>query len=218
MKKNILLVACGSFNPVTNMHMRLFELARDALHKTGLYNVLSGIISPTNDGYKKQGLISSNHRVKMVTLATQTSQWIRVSSWEAEQPCWMETLKVLHHMKSFANESFPGHSNVQVKLLCGADLLESFNVPGLWKDTDIENIVRDYGIVVITRSDTSPQQFIDSHKILLQCKENISIVEEWIPNEISATKIRKAISENESIKYLVPDSVIEYIKEHNLYQ
>jgi len=78
--------------------------------------------------------------------------------------------------------------------------------------------VRDYGIVVITRSDTSPQQFIDSHKILLQYKENISIVEEWIPNEISATKIRKAISENESIKYLVPDSVIEYIKEHNLYQ
>ena len=26
---------------------------------------------------------------------------------------------------------------VQLKLLCGADLLESFAVPGLWKDEDV---------------------------------------------------------------------------------
>lgn len=26
---------------------------------------------------------------------------------------------------------------VQMKLLCGADLLESFSVPGLWKDEDV---------------------------------------------------------------------------------
>lgn len=26
---------------------------------------------------------------------------------------------------------------VQVKLLCGADLLESFGIPGLWKDDDV---------------------------------------------------------------------------------
>lgn len=27
--------------------------------------------------------------------------------------------------------------NVQVKLLCGADLLESFGKPGLWADEDV---------------------------------------------------------------------------------
>ena len=27
--------------------------------------------------------------------------------------------------------------NVQLKLLCGADLLESFAVPGLWADKDV---------------------------------------------------------------------------------
>ena len=26
---------------------------------------------------------------------------------------------------------------LQVKLLCGADMLESFSVPGLWKDDDV---------------------------------------------------------------------------------
>lgn len=29
--------------------------------------------------------------------------------------------------------------NVQLKLLCGADLLESFAVPGLWAAEDVKN-------------------------------------------------------------------------------
>lgn len=31
----VVLLACGSFNPITNMHLRLFEVARDHLHQTG---------------------------------------------------------------------------------------------------------------------------------------------------------------------------------------
>ena len=40
---------------------------------------------------------------------------------------------------------------VTLKLLCGADLLESFAVPGLWDEEDLASIVRDYGLVVISR-------------------------------------------------------------------
>lgn len=29
--------------------------------------------------------------------------------------------------------------NIKLKLLCGADLLESFAVPGLWKDEDVNS-------------------------------------------------------------------------------
>ena len=29
------------------------------------------------------------------------------------------------------------HDTVQLKLLCGGDVLESFAVPGLWKDEDV---------------------------------------------------------------------------------
>nr|KAF6475443.1 nicotinamide nucleotide adenylyltransferase 3 [Rousettus aegyptiacus] len=32
----VVLLACGSFNPITNMHLRLFEVARDHLHQTGI--------------------------------------------------------------------------------------------------------------------------------------------------------------------------------------
>ena len=45
----------------------------------------------------------------------------------------------------------PAQGPLTFKLLCGADLLESFAVPGLWDQEDLTTIVRDYGIVVISR-------------------------------------------------------------------
>uniref|UniRef100_A0A672JWI2 Cytidyltransferase-like domain-containing protein n=1 Tax=Sinocyclocheilus grahami TaxID=75366 RepID=A0A672JWI2_SINGR len=38
----LVLLACGSFNPITHQHMRLFELARDHMHQTGwLYSKIA---------------------------------------------------------------------------------------------------------------------------------------------------------------------------------
>lgn len=34
-KTEVVLLACGSFNPITNMHLRLFELAKDHMNATG---------------------------------------------------------------------------------------------------------------------------------------------------------------------------------------
>uniref|UniRef100_A0A8C6ZJL5 Nicotinamide/nicotinic acid mononucleotide adenylyltransferase 3 n=1 Tax=Nothoprocta perdicaria TaxID=30464 RepID=A0A8C6ZJL5_NOTPE len=93
----IVLLACGSFNPITNMHLRLFELAKDYLHETGKYKVIKGIISPVGDAYKKKGLISADHRVTMAKLATKTSDWVEVDDWESCQSEWLETLKVLRY-------------------------------------------------------------------------------------------------------------------------
>uniref|UniRef100_A0A2I3GUW7 Nicotinamide nucleotide adenylyltransferase 1 n=1 Tax=Nomascus leucogenys TaxID=61853 RepID=A0A2I3GUW7_NOMLE len=64
-KTEVVLLACGSFNPITNMHLRLFELAKDYMNGTGRYTVVKGIISPVGDAYKKKGLIPAYHRVIM---------------------------------------------------------------------------------------------------------------------------------------------------------
>ena len=219
--EKVLLLACGSYNPITNMHLRLFELARDFLHKDGKFEVVGGVISPTNDKYKKKGLVLGKHRVKMVELATQTSNWIKCSSWEVEQDEWKETLKVMDRFQSTISSGeieFDIDKQARVKLLCGADLLESFAVPNLWADADIEAIVGKHGLIVITRSGSSPENFIEQHNLLMKFKDNIEIVEEWVPNEISATKLRAALSQGDSIKYLTPDPVIEYIKENGIYR
>ena len=217
----ILLLACGSFNPVTNIHLRMFELARDHLHRTSKYRVQGGVISPTNDKYQKRGLAPGTHRLEMVKRGVASSTWVQASGWEVEQPEWTTTREVIAHMQNMVTTggTFRGvDSDARVKLLCGGDLLESFAVPNLWSDDDIETIVGRFGIVVITRAGSEPQRFIDGHALLTKHRDNIDIVEEWVPNEISATKLRLALSRGESVKYLTPDPVVDYIHEHKLYQ
>ncbi|NXS92074.1 NMNA1 adenylyltransferase, partial [Jacana jacana] len=251
-KTEVVLLACGSFNPITIMHLRLFELAKDYFNETGKYKVIKGIISPVGDAYKKKGLISAKHRVTMAKLATKHTDWVEVDDWESSQSEWLETLKVLryHHQKLLSPDATnslqntvpltkPGRkrkqepnrhdpvkkknqnpdtkSAPQVKLLCGSDMLESFGIPNLWKLEDITEIVKNYGLVCISRAGNSVQKFIYESDILWKYKNNIHLVEEWITNDISSTKIRRALRRGQSIRYLVPDGVQSYIEKNNLY-
>ncbi|XP_037677870.1 nicotinamide/nicotinic acid mononucleotide adenylyltransferase 1-like [Choloepus didactylus] len=250
-KTEVVLLACGSFNPITNMHLRLFELAKDYMHGTGKYRVIKGIISPVGDAYKKKGLIPAHHRVIMAELATKNSKWVEVDTWESLQNEWIETAKVLrHHQEKLEasncdnqresptlekpgckrkwteqRQDFSQNKSLQskakgvpeVKLLCGADLLESFGVPNLWKTEDISQIVGGYGLVCITRAGNDAQKFIYESDVLWKHRSNIHLVNEWITNDISSTKIRRALRRGQSIRYLVPDLVQEYIEKHSLY-
>ncbi|NWR86421.1 NMNA3 adenylyltransferase, partial [Furnarius figulus] len=236
----VILLACGSFNPITNMHMRLFELARDHLHHTGRYQVIEGIMSPVNDKYGKKGLVSARHRIAMAKLALETSDWIRVDPWESEQETWTETVKVLRHhyneslrslqcKKEFMKTQHPTETSAgdslscqhpvlpELKLLCGADFLQTFKTPNLWKEEDIKEIVEKFGLVCISRAGSDPSQYIKESELLSQFQHNIFLVREWIQNEISATQIRSALCRGLSVKYLLPDPVISYIAQHNIY-
>lgn len=105
----------------------------------------------------------------------------------------------------------------QLMLLCGADVLESFAVPNLWKQEDIAEIVGFYGLVCITRSGSDPYKFIQQSDDLWTHHKNIHVVHEWITNEISATHVRRALRRGHSVRYLVPENVINYIREQRLY-
>nr|XP_023029131.1 nicotinamide/nicotinic acid mononucleotide adenylyltransferase 3 isoform X1 [Leptinotarsa decemlineata]XP_023029132.1 nicotinamide/nicotinic acid mononucleotide adenylyltransferase 3 isoform X1 [Leptinotarsa decemlineata] len=238
----VILLACGSFNPPTNMHLRMFEIARDHLHRMGTYVVVGGIISPVHDAYGKKELESSTHRLGMVRAALQNHDWVKLSDWESKQETWTRTKHVLQHHQNQLNAvlnqtSFTNNYNmneadedwipenvkngnndpVKIKLLCGADLLESFAVPGLWADEDISEIVGQYGLVVITRSNTNPVEFIYNSDVLTKYMANIIIVTEWIRNEVSSTKIRTALRRSESVRYLLPGKVINYIHKFHLF-
>lgn len=102
-------------------------------------------------------------------------------------------------------------------MLCGADVLESFVIPNLWKQDDIAEILGRYGLVCITRSGSDPYKFIHQSDLLWQYRKNIHVVPEWITNEISATHVRRALRRGQSVRYLLPDDVVQYIQEHQLY-
>lgn len=240
-RTEVVLLACGSFNPITNMHLRLFELAKDYLNGTGKYKVIRGIISPVGDAYKKKGLVSAHHRVIMAKLATKNSKWVEVDTWESLQEEWVETAKVLRHHQEKLEASSCDHQQdspvlnrpgrkrkwteqrqdfsqkksaeqtktkgvPKVKLLCGADLLESFGVPNLWKSEDITKIVGDYGLICITRAGNDTQKFIYESDVLWKHQNNIHLVNEWITNDISSTKIRRAPPQGPEHPLLGPGS------------
>ncbi|XP_040580377.1 uncharacterized protein Nmnat [Lepeophtheirus salmonis] len=228
---NVILLSAGSFNPPTHMHLRMFEIAKDFLHQNEKFHVLGGIMSPVHNDYKKESLSEANstHRNAMVNLCIKKNPFLKLSTYETSQDSWTRLKIVLEEHKrlllsssqkqapSWMPERFCLKEPFQILFLCGADLLESFSVPGLWLDDDVEVIVKDFGLVVISREGSNPEKFIYNSDILTKYKNNIHLVTEWITNDISSTKVRRAMRRNESVKYLIPDEVIEYISEHGLY-
>lgn len=48
-------------------------------------------------------------------------------------------------------------------------------------------------------------------------QNNITIIDNWVPNEISSSLVRLHFQRGLSLKYLLNDDVIEYIHEQQLY-
>ncbi|XP_021669716.2 nicotinamide/nicotinic acid mononucleotide adenylyltransferase isoform X4 [Hevea brasiliensis] len=189
-KINVVLVATGSFNPPTFMHLRMFELARDALHSEG-YHVVAAYMSPVSDAYKKQ----------------------------ANQSTYQRTLTILKRIESYFidNKRLISREFLRVMLVCGSDLLQSFSIPGFWITEQVRTICREYGVVCICREGQDVEKIISDNEILNENRSNIKVVDELVSNSISSTRLRYCISRGLSIKYLTIDGVIEYIREHRLY-
>ncbi|XP_014046149.1 nicotinamide/nicotinic acid mononucleotide adenylyltransferase 2 [Salmo salar] len=298
-KTHVILLSCGSFNPITKGHIHMFEKAREYLHKTGKFIVIGGIISPVHDSYGKPGLVPSRHRLTMCQLAVQSSDWIRVDPWECYQDTWQTTCSVLEHHRDLMkrvtgcilsnvntpsttpvigqpqNETqtaiYQNHNTMNNKptaiklwgkmseslgkiccvrphidrftfvdenanlgtamryeeielrilLLCGSDLLESFCIPGLWKDSDMEVIVGDFGIVVVPRDGVDTERIMNHSSVLRKNKDNITVVEDDANHPmsiVSSTKSRLALQHGDGhvVDYL-NQTVIDYILQSQLY-
>ncbi|KFK27176.1 hypothetical protein AALP_AA8G345600 [Arabis alpina] len=216
-KTCVVLVANGCFNPPTLMHLRMFELARDALHSEG-FHVLGGYMSPVNDAYKKKGLLYAKHRLEMCNLACKSSDFIMVDPWEASQNNYQRILMDLSRVKTFftKNHIVPEES-LKVMLLCGSDLLQTLCTPGVWIPEEVKTTCKDYGIVCIRREGQDVENMISGDEILNENSDNIRVVDNFVPNQISSSRLRKCISQGLSVKYLAEDGVINYIKQHQLY-
>lgn len=215
--KYVVLVSTGSFNPPTYMHLRCFELARDALHARGFF-VVGGYMSPVNDSYKKKGLICAEHRIAMCNLACKSSDFVMVDPWEARQSTYQRSLTVLSRVKASLCEKGGIPSELlKVMLVCGSDLLESFSIPGVWIPEQVKTICSDFGLVCIRRDGQDVEHIVAKDDILNESKENIVIADEVMPNGISSTRLRECVSRGLSVKYLTADEVIHYIKQNGLY-
>ncbi|RYO24021.1 hypothetical protein AA0111_g8871 [Alternaria arborescens] len=221
-KQPLVLVSCGSFSPPTNLHLRMFEEAADYCEFETEYEVVGGFFSPVGDAYKKAGLASAQHRINMTRIAVQdSSKWIGVDPWEPLHKEYLPTVKVLDHFDHELNEVMGGiatedgqKKTIHVALLAGADLIQTMSTPGLWAREDLSRILGHYGAFILERSGTD----IDDALVQLQqWRQNIRVIPQLIQNDVSSTKIRLFRKRGKSIRYYIPDKVVDYIYEHGLY-
>jgi nicotinate-nucleotide adenylyltransferase len=132
----------------------------------------------------------------MVRLAIDDTENLRVSDVEFDLPQPSYTIDTLTHLKA----NYPDHD---FSLIMGSDNLASLQK---WKNYEL--LLRDYRFLVYPRRGTELPE-LASHP-------SVSITETPIM-ELSATFIRQAIKDKKSIRFFVPDSVIEFIESKNLY-
>ncbi|KAL8757161.1 MAG: hypothetical protein Q9199_002427 [Rusavskia elegans] len=222
-KTPLLLVACGSFSPITYLHLRMFEMAADYAKYNTEFEVIGGYLSPVSDAYRKAGLASAEHRVAMTRIATdQSSRWLDVDPWEAIQKEYQPTAIVLDHFEHEINVVQRGiatgdgqRKSVKIVLLAGADLIQTMSTPGVWSQEDLNHILGRYGVFIVERTGTDID---DALAALTQWRQNIWVIQQLIQNDVSSTKIRLFLKREMSVRYLVPAPVISYIEEHGLYE
>lgn len=149
-KTPLVFVACGSFSPVTFLHLRMFEMARDHARLNNTFEVVGGYLSFVNDAYKKPGLAPSVHRYNMCKLACdKTSDWLMVDPWEARQSQYVPTARVLDHFAEELNgkgkgvevEGAPGERrDIRIIMLAGSDLIQTMSQPGVWSEEDVRRL------------------------------------------------------------------------------
>lgn len=150
------------------------------------------------------------------------SNWLMVDPWEAMQAEYTRTALVLDHFDHEINTIRKGIATadgerkaVRIALLAGADLIGTMSVPGVWSASDLDHILGRYGAFIVERTGTD----IDEAMANLQpWKENINVVHQPIHNDVSSTKIRQFLRKEMSVRYLIPEEVIQYIERHGLYE
>jgi len=183
----------GSFNPIHTGHL----LIADYFIEFGLLDKIWFVVSPQNPFKTNYTLIDENLRLEMLKLAISDNEKFEACDIEFNLPRPSYTANTLEYMRN----QFPEYEFIPI---IGGDNLHSFH---LWKD--YERILEKHEIFVYRRAGyyTNP---------LFANQSNIKIFDVPLLN-ISSTYIREMLQVGKSIKYLVPDSVEEYIKIHKLY-
>ena len=198
--KKILAIFGGSFNPPLNSH---FSLAEQML--TEYKNIEKVIFVPVSTKYNKKGLLSNEHRYKMLKLVCDKNDFFEVSDIELKQEEQLDTLKTLELMQ----KEYPDYT------LCftmGTDNLKLISEWGL-----AEELVTSFKFLIIERDEDNMDEIIQNDQFLIKHQDSFLKVKENIRSNISSTFVREKIKREKSIRYLTPDEVYFYIKENNLY-
>jgi nicotinate-nucleotide adenylyltransferase len=204
----------GSFNPIHFGHLRAAEEVREMLKLDLVY-----FVPASSPPHKPEGeLAPAEHRLQMVRLATKGNRHFMVSDAEVRRAGRSYTIDTAKHFTTTLR------NQAQIFILMGSDQFVELET---WKECD--ELVKLCSIAVHTRlrdAETAPRVSLAALNRFGYSKEQdhyvnssgqtLSFVQTtFFP--ISATQIRQKIQNKESISYLLPGDVVDYIGRHALY-
>lgn len=185
----------GTFNPI---HIGHLVIANHMAEFSDMDEVWL-VVTPHNPLKKKRTLLDDHHRYELVYRAVEAYPKLMPSKVEFGLPQPNYTVNTLAHLE----EKYPDH---RFALIMGEDNLRTFHK---WKNHEV--ILERHEIYVYPRLQAGEGSgaFGDHPKIH---RVDAPVM------ELSATFIRKAISEGKDIRPMLPAPVWEYIDEMNFYR
>lgn len=184
----------GTFDPIHCGHLVSAEEVRDCKS----FDKILFIPSARPPHKERPDITAPEHRYAMAVLATEDNPYFDVSRIEIDRKGPSYAIDTVRELKKNYNLG-------QIFWIIGVDLLIEFHI---WKDYD--KLLDACHFITTTRPnydlDSVPNELVDRVELF-----------EVTDIDISSTQIRRKVRENQSIRYLVPRKIEEYIYKNNLY-
>jgi len=204
----------GTFDPIHFGHLRLAEEMAEAI---GLSRVL--FIPAGQPPHRGAPRTAASHRLEMVRSAIAGNPLFSVDAREVESPHPSYTVGTLTALRAELGEE------QALWLLLGADAFLELPAWHEWRQLfEVANIA------VAARPGARPLQPNDlteplKSEVLKRQAASSPVaspagsvqLRQMTPLDISATAIRDTLARHGSARYLLPDTVLDYIHEHQLY-
>lgn len=193
----------GTFDPIHYGHLVTAEAARVE------YQVDKVLFVPTRLPPHKKAyqVTAAKHRYQMTVLATITNPHFYVSRIEIDRPAPSYTIDTLRSVREVFGPE------VELYFISGADAILDILT---WKDVD--EVMEMCYFIAATRPGYRLEE-LGRRLGYLQEKYSHKVYCVEVPAlAISSTDIRKRVTQNRPIKYLLPESVENYIYKYRIYQ
>ena len=192
----------GTFDPIHLGHLILGEKSYEQLGLSRVWFMPAG--NPPHKQHR-EGQATDDQRVAMVKLAIEDNPHFELSLREMNEHGFTYTYRTLEGLR----EENP---DTEYYFIIGADSLLSFDT---WKEP--ARIAAACTVVAAVRNHT-PTSLLEAEMERLRTKYGGRFIRLDMDNiDVSSHILRSWAAEKKSLKYYLPDRVIEYIKEEGIY-